>query len=282
MNQHIDFFKPNTVKEAVEILQKTPGAVPVAGGTDLIVKFRNGILPKVTAFVDISGLQLDQIKTTDTSIVIDSGCTMSKVVTHPEIIKYFPALVAAASTVGAKQIRNSATLGGNVANSSPAGDTIPALYSLNAILNIVSPTGKRQVKIEEFFTGPGKNSLTQGELIESIELPKAQTEGVFIKMGERKAHAISKINIALSRSKNTDGKYSYKIAMGAVAPTVIRCPEAENFLESAQFPLSDEQIAQLEKIGRETAKPIDDVRSTARYRKQMAGVLLKRAATKLS
>lgn len=274
----MQFYKPATLKEASELLAK-PNHLAIAGGTDLVVKLRNGLFPNAVALVDISALPLKTIKKEGERLIIGSGCTMSQVIADPLVNEYFPALAKAASTVGAAQIRNAATIGGNVANASPAGDTIPALYSLEAQVNTAGNGGQRSIPIDSFFTGPGRSVLQAGELIESFALPLRHTAGAFLKLGERRAHAISKINMAVSTYNN--GQVRYRIAIGSAAPTVLRCHKAEELLEkSAQ--LSESILQQAAELACETAQPISDVRSSRSYRKKMAGVLLTRALKAIS
>lgn len=275
---NISFFKPESLSKASELLSK-PDYMAVNGGTDLIVKIRNGLYPNLKGIVDISSLPLNSITKSEKHIIVGSGCTMSQVISNPLIKEHFPVLVNAASTVGALQIRNSATIGGNVANASPAGDTIPALFSLEAEVVISSSKGSRTVAVNDFFTGPGRTVMQPGELIEAFKIPLRQTKGIFLKLGERRAHAISKINMAICTWN--DGQQHYRIAMGSVAPTVLRCPSAEAFLEKSTQPLNAEAILRAAELAEETARPISDVRSTQTYRKKMAGVLLKRGLEKL-
>lgn len=275
MNQ-IKFFKPENVEAACRILAQEPDSMAVAGGTDLVVKIRNGMFPKLAAVVDISSLPLNRIKETETSVEIGSGCTMTQIVESEIVNRFFPVLAKAASTVGALQIRNLATIGGNSANASPAGDTIPALFSIDARVKITGSKGNREIAIEIFFTGPGRTALEKGEIIESFIIPKRVTQGVFLKLGERKAHAISKINLALSIWKE-DTKPFCRISMGSVAPTVIRANLAEKFVEEKGIRLDEKLLEEAAKMVSDAARPISDVRSTERYRKQMAGVLFKRA-----
>ncbi|GAB4279421.1 MAG: xanthine dehydrogenase family protein subunit M [Candidatus Rifleibacteriota bacterium] len=274
---NIKFLKPKSISEACKMLADEKDSMIIAGGTDLIVKLRNGLFPELKAFVDISSLPLNEIRQDNGNLIIGSGCTMNMIVENPVISKNFPALCKAARTVGALQIRNSATIGGNIANASPAGDTIPALMSLGAKIKIAGPDSSREVSIDDFFVGPGKTVLKNGELIESFIIPIKETRGEFLKLGERRAHAISKINLALSIWKETDNKYHCRIAMGSVGPKVIRVTEAEKFIEKTKFPLSDADLEKVADMAREAATPIDDVRSSKAYRKQMAGVLIKRA-----
>ncbi len=269
-----EFYKPSNIKEASELL-KNPGYIAVVGGTDTVVKVRGGFYKALKALVDLNGLFSNEIKVEKDKCIIGSACVMNYIANHPVIKENFPVLAEAAHSLAAVQIRNVATIGGNVGNSSPVGDTIPALYSLEADVNIVSAEGKRVVPINEFITGVGRNVLKPGEMIESFAIPMRKTSGSFQKLGERKALSISKINLGLSYWN--DGKPHYRIAMGAVAITVLRVPKAEELLEASPLPLTDEVIKQAAEYAVETAKPITDLRSTKEYRKQMAGVLLKRA-----
>lgn len=269
-----EFYKPSNVKEASELL-KNPGYVAVVGGTDTIVKVKGGFYKSLKALVDLNGLFSKEIKVEGDKCIIGSACVMNCIAHNQTIAENFPVLSQAAASVAAEQIRNVATIGGNVGNSSPVGDTIPALYALEAEVNIVSAEGKRVVPINEFITGVGRNVLKPGEMIESFAIPMRKTKGSFQKLGERKALSISKINLGLSYWN--DGKPHYRIGMGAVAITVLRVTKAEEFLEAAAYPLSEETIKQAAEFAVETAKPITDIRSTKEYRKQMAGVLLKRA-----
>ncbi|OGK09057.1 MAG: hypothetical protein A2W80_08730 [Candidatus Riflebacteria bacterium GWC2_50_8] len=275
---NVEFIKATDIQSACTAL-KNPGYMAVSGGSDLVVKIRNGMYPNLKGLVDISGLnQLNHIRTDENKVIIGSGCTMNQIASDHLLQDYFPVLVKAASTVGALQIRNSATIGGNVANASPAGDTIPALYVLEANVFVVGCNGNRKIPIAEFFISPGKTKLEPGEIIEGFSLLLRKTRGEFLKLGERRAHAISKINLAVATWN--DGRDHFRIAMGSVAPTVLRCKEAEEYLENCEK-LDEAAIARAAEIVSDTARPISDLRSTKAYRKQMAGVLLKRALTKL-
>lgn len=270
---NIVFRAPYTIEEALKYLSE-PNTKPLAGGTDLLVKLKNNMLQDLKSIVDLSNLGLNKIYQDNNNIVIESGCTMTQIASDSLINTYYPALVSAVSSIGAVQIRNMATIGGNVANASPAGDSIPALYSLNAIVNIVGVNKARSVKIEHFFTGPGKTVLDKSEFITSFTIPMLKTKGVFKKLGERKAQAISKINLAFSTWKEDD-KTSFAIAFGSVGPTVIRCRRIESLLE--KHDLTEENINTASKIASELITPITDLRSTQSYRSKMAEVLLRRA-----
>lgn len=270
---------PSSLREAADLLVARPGARPLAGGTDLLVRHRNGQLPDVTDFVDLSGLDLQKITIENGRVVIGSGCTMTAVAAHPLVRERFPALVQGALQVGAFQIRNAATLGGNVGNASPAGDTIPCLISLEAEVRLFGPAGRRAVPLAEFFTGPGRTVLQPGELIEAFALPDRRTAGAFLKLGERRAHAISKVSLALSCWGIAGGRREVRLALGAVAPTVIRCRKAEELLSAAPWPPPAELADKARQLVIEAARPIDDLRSAKGYRRQMTGVLFARALT---
>ena len=272
-----EIFKPQTVKEASDLL-KNDGYMPLAGGTDMVVKIKNGFFKNLKAVVYVGNLPFNKIINENNKVIIGSGSTMEEIATNPIIKENYPTLVEAANTVGATQIRHMATIGGNVGNSSPAGDSIPALYSLDAQVLITNGTSQCTVDIKDFFTGPGRNVLQLGELIEAFVLPLRKTTGRFMKLGERSALAISKINLALSTWE--DGKKHYRVALGSVAPTVLRSKKAEEILENAAHPLTEEVIQKASEAARETADPITDIRSTKAYRKQMAGVLLRKALEK--
>lgn len=277
----IQCVRPSSLPEAVSFLAGNPGSRVLAGGTDLLVKWKNGMLPGLTHLVDVGALGLDQIRQDSGKIIIGSSCIMTQVATHPLITENFPTLAQAALTVGAFQIRNQATIGGNVANASPAGDTIPALMSVEATVVLASDKGSRKVPLAEFFTGPGKTIMKAGDFIEFFEMPQRTTRGVFLKLGERLAHAISKISLALTTWDIKGGRRAFRITLGAVAPTVIHSRRAETLLESSLGDLTEDLISKACLLVSEDATPIDDIRSTRNYRKKMAGVLLRQALQQL-
>lgn len=276
----MNFYKPKTLEEAVSLLE-TEGNIVLAGGTDLVVKLRNGLMPQVTGLVDILDLPLNRIEIIHKTVRIGSCCTLTQVINDPIIKENFPALVSAVSTIGAQQIKNASTIGGNSGNASPAGDSIPALMSLDARVVVFgrakssnTEAKERIIDINDFFKAPGKTALEKGEFIKAFELPLNKTSGCFLKLGERRAHAIAKINLALS-SWQENGQQKFRIALGSVGPTVIRCPEAEELLGKSG--INSDSIKKASEMASNSAQPISDVRSSFAYRKKMAGVLLERA-----
>lgn len=271
---HFKVIKPTNIENACELLSN-PAYMPLAGGTDLIVKLKGGLLKNIEALVDISGLKLNEITEKGEAVIIGSGCTMSDIASSELIKQRFAALAKAASMVGAPQIRNTATIGGNISNASPAGDTIPALMSLNAVVVLKGAKSEREIPLCEYFVGPGKTKKEQSEIITGFKIASTPTKGTFLKLGARASHAISKINIAVSLVHN-NGKNDFRIAAGSVAPVVVRCAEAERLLNSAAE-LNEAVIASAAQKAEEAVKPISDIRSSGAYRKKMTGVLLKRA-----
>jgi CO/xanthine dehydrogenase FAD-binding subunit len=193
---------------------------------------------------------------------------------------YAPQLVLSASLAGSVQIRNRATIGGNIANGSPAGDLIPPLYSLNATLELSSIKGKDRIAIEKFFIGPGKTIIKSNELITSIDFKMTPSHGFFLRLATRQALAISKVSVA-ARIRLKDQIVSDAcIALGAVAPTVIRAYKTEKYLIGNE--LNDNIICRASETSKNEAHPIDDLRSTAEYRREMVAVLLRRGLTQIA
>jgi xanthine dehydrogenase FAD-binding subunit len=265
---------PASLNEALKA-KAGKDVVAIAGGTDMLVKLHDRLdkpWPKL--------LVLDQIKTlhkitiSRNNITIGPLATFSGIEQSSILRKHAPQLVEAASLAGSAQIRNRATVGGNLANGSPAGDTIPPLYVLGAILELSSTKTKRLVAIEDFFIGPGKTVLKPAELITAIKIPRLSNHGFFLRLATRKALAISKVSVAASLIIKRGIISEVRIALGAVAPTVIRAYETEEYLKGKK--LNVDMIEQAGMIIRDEARPIDDIRSIAIYRKEMVAVLLKR------
>ena len=278
--QEVKTFSPESLNEALKIRAEESHPIPLAGGTDLMVKYRKpaGNLPAFKSPVMFIG-NLDELHYIEVNsesigkvIHIGSGTKLSLILKNssvPEILKQAAALIAAPG------IRNMATIGGNICNSSPAGDTIPVLYCLNAVLVLISENGEREEKIADFITGPGRNSLRQDELLKEIKIPaKVFNKAFYRKVGTRKANALSKLSFTgladVKEGKITD----LRIAFGAVAPVVVRSKEIEDGIvgmnQSEILKRIDRVKADYEKL----IKPIDDQRSSAVYRKNTALKLL--------
>ena len=248
---------------------------PVAGGTDLMVSLTGELAPPPASVVDLWAIEALR------GIAIDGDAlTLGALTTYTDVRRsalcreHVPALVEAAATIGAAQIQNRGTLGGNIANASPAGDTLPVLLAADAVIVVGSERGERDVPAAEFWTGYRQTALAHDELIVRIRLPlAAEREMRFRKVGTRRAEAISKVVIAVAWQG--DGSWrDVRVALGSVAATPVRAAATEAALEDRR-PTPETADAAAETLAGELA-PIDDVRSTAEYRRLVAARVLHR------
>ena len=248
---------------------------PVAGGTDLMVSLTGELAPPPASVVDLWAIEALR------GIAIDGDAlTLGALTTYTDVRRsalcreHVPALVEAAATIGAAQIQNRGTLGGNIANASPAGDTLPVLLAADAVIVVGSERGERDVPAAEFWTGYRQTALAHDELIVRIRLPlAAEREMRFRKVGTRRAQAISKVVIAVAWQG--DGSWrDVRVALGSVAATPVRAAATEAALEDRR-PTPETADAAAETLAGELA-PIDDVRSTAEYRRIVAARVVHR------
>jgi len=248
---------------------------PVAGGTDLMVSLTGELAPPPASVVDLWAIEALR------GIAIDGDAlTLGALTTYTDVRRsalcreHVPALVEAAATIGAAQIQNRGTLGGNIANASPAGDTLPVLLAADAVIVVGSERGERDVPAAEFWTGYRETALAHDELIVRIRLPlAAEREMRFRKVGTRRAQAISKVVIAVAWQG--DGSWrDVRVALGSVAATPVRAAATEAALEDRR-PTPETADAAAETLAGELA-PIDDVRSTAEYRRIVAARVVHR------
>jgi carbon-monoxide dehydrogenase medium subunit len=282
-----DYLVPNTIEEALTLLSHdAPNARIIAGGTDLVLELDRGTR-HVGTLIDISRLP-DQ----DGIWLDDAGWIhLGALVTHNHVVaselcvsRAFP-LARACREVGAPQIRNRATVAGNLITASPANDTITPLMALNARVTLRSVRGERQVDLSDFYTGVRRTVMAADELLTEIAFPalKSNQHGTFIKLGLRRAQAISLVNCAviLTLDEQTPAHIQHAaITLGAVAPTIIHAREAEAALVGQV--LSSEVIAHTAQLAQTAARPIDDVRSSANYRRRIVGVITRRALTAIA
>lgn len=275
-----DFYQPATVAEASRLLKDNgPGGRFLAGGTDLVIAMKEkGLLPKY--IVDLKRVPgLGGIRENgDGTMTIGALTTMYTIETSPVIKKKYPSLAQSAAEVGSIQIRNRATIGGNMANATPSADVAPSLIALNAMAKIVSAVGERTVSIEEFFRGPGQSVMSADEILTEVTIPKTspQLVGEYIKFSPRDMMDLAYIGVAVAYNLGKDKMCSgVRIVLGAVAPTPIRARNSEALLEGKI--LTEELAAQVGDEAARESKPISDVRSSADYRRAMVGVMTKRA-----
>ena len=275
-----DFYQPATLAEASRLLRENgPGGRFLAGGTDLVIAMKEkGLLPKY--IVDLKRVPgLSGIRdNNDGSMTIGALTTMYAIETSPVITKKYPFLAQSAAEVGSIQIRNRATIGGNMANATPSADVAPSLIALSATAKIASAEAERTVPLEEFFRGPGQNIMNADEILTEIRIPKTQAQlvGEYIKFSPRDMMDLAYIGVAVAYNLGTDKKcQGVRIVLGAVAPTPIRAKNSEALLEGQV--LTDELATKVGDEAAKESKPISDVRSSADYRRAMVGVMTKRA-----
>ena len=254
--------KARSLDEALTILASEP-RMPIAGATDVYVGLNFGTLHE-KSYLDIWACrELRQIAVRGETLSIGALATYTDLITSREVNERVPMLVSASRLVGGRQIQNRGTIGGNVANASPAGDTLPVLAAMGAVVVLRSANAERRVNFNEFYTGYRSSLRRSDELIVALEIPSLAGKQWFRKVGTRAAQAISKIVIAAVRSPVP------KIAFGSVAATVVRVPRTEQALGSGA------SIGDAVKVLESEIKPIDDVRSTAEYRLRVASNLVR-------
>jgi carbon-monoxide dehydrogenase medium subunit len=274
------YFRPRFLEEALEILAQRGGETrPVAGGTDILVKAKDG-RPDRAALFDLTAVaELKGIEDRGDHVYVAAGATHSEMIASALLKRWAPALPEACAVIGGPQIRNRGTLGGNLANASPAADCVPPLYAADAVVELVSISARRELPIDEFFTGPRQSVLEPDELILGVRIPKRTgVRAAFLRLGQRQAQAISKVSIAVAMTFK-DGRPDWvRVALGSVAPTVIRAPETEKALMGGGYAALKGALDAV----REEVKPIDDIRSTREYRRAMSAVLLERAIRRIT
>jgi len=276
-----EFYQPASLQEASRILRESgPGGRFLAGGTDLVIAMKEkGLVPKyivdLKRIAGLSGIH----EQGDGSIAIGALTTMREIEISPLITKKYSFLSQSAAEVGSIQIRNRATVGGNMANATPSADVAPALIALNATAKITGASGDRTVPLEEYFRGPGQTVMGTDEILTEITIPKTgpRLVGEYIKFSPREMMDLAYVGVAVSYNlgdsdKKCDG---VRIVLGAVAPTPIRAKRAEAALEGQV--LTEALAEKVGQIAAEEAKPISDVRSSADYRRAMVGAMTKRA-----
>lgn len=274
---NITLHRPESLDDLLkEVAQAEPPLFYLAGGTDLLVYAKDDLIPPSTWF-DVTAIpELKGIRLEDGHVVVGGATTHHDLMRSDVIRRYAPALVEGCWNIGGPQIRARGTVAGNISNASPAADTVPPLYTLGATLELASPRGRRTVGIEEFAQAPRKTVRQTDEVILAVRFPAREgVKGAFLRLGQRRAQAISKVSVAVSAVREREGFSYLRIAYGAVAPTVIRTPRAEEVL------LKGGTVEEACRVVADEVFPITDLRSTADYRQAMAPVLLRRALARI-
>ncbi|MBN1286972.1 MAG: xanthine dehydrogenase family protein subunit M [Anaerolineae bacterium] len=278
---NFDYVRATTPAEVIGLLLQHPDDARLfMGGTDVFVRMRDGAMtPKL--LIDVKRLPgLTEITyDPETGLHIGAAANMNAIARHPVVLEHYPLLVESVNAVASYPLRTRATMGGNLCNASPCADTALAALLLEAMLVAAGPDGDRAIPAGAFFLGPGKHALKPGEFLTRIEIPTppAGWAGRFIKLG-RNAHgdlAIASAAAGGYPDESAPSGYRFRVALGSVAPTPIRVPEAEAIL--AQGPINEKTCDAAADAARAAARPIDDVRASAKYRKAMVKTLTRRA-----
>jgi len=277
MRSEIDVITPKSLDEALGILHENPSGVRIlAGGSDVIVQLRDGVIKPQRLLNILSVKELRFVRMQDGRIHIGALATYNDITTSTLTRAHAWPLVNAARQIGAIQLQNTATIGGNLGNASPAGDSLPPLYALDAVVVTRSTSGKREIPIEKFYVGYRKTALNPDELIGEVHFKPLgeQDRGAYRKLGLREANAISIVDVAtVLRGKTSDGAFEEaRVALGAVAPTITRAKACEQALTDK--PLTPEALKKAATLATNDAVPIDDIRGSAQYRKDVVTSLV--------
>jgi CO/xanthine dehydrogenase FAD-binding subunit len=273
----MNFLQPSTWAEALAMKAAHPGAVPIAGGTDVMVEI-NLDHNRPQTVMDLTRVaDLTEWATEDGLVRVGAGVTYTRII--DELGDRMPGLAMASRTVGSPQIRNRGTVGGNLGTASPAGDAHPPLLAVDALVELASASGTRRVPVREFYTGPKRNAARNDELIAAFLIEPATGPQTFSKVGTRNAMVIAVCSFALALDA---GRRRVLTGIGSAGPTPLPAREAEQFLEgeldweNRQSP-SDAAVARFGELVAAAAKPIDDVRGTAAYRRHGLAVMARRS-----
>lgn len=277
----VDLVRPVKLKELAKTLERTRGpSILLAGGTDLLVYAKDGKIPPAV-WIDITGIDgLKKLEVKKGTLRLGALVTWKAGDESADVRRHASALTDSCRVFASPPIRGLGTFAGNIANASPAGDSLPALYALEAEIVLSRDGVERTLPIDRLILGVRKTALKKRELITEIRIAVVpERRSVFLKLGPRQALAISKLSVAVAATMANGRAKDVRIALGAVAPTVVRAREAEAMLEGTT--LADEEIAHASERAKEAASPIDDVRSTAAYRRALVAVGVRRALERL-
>jgi CO/xanthine dehydrogenase FAD-binding subunit len=277
-------LRPASLAEALRWLTADPGARPIAGGTDLMVQLRSG-RRRIGTLVDLGGLALAGVRERDGGVEIGAGTTMDTIAGDARVRAVCPALAEAAQLVGAWPIQCRATLGGNLANASPAADTAPPLLVADARVVLDSSRGSRELPLADLFVGPGTTCMAADELIVSVfvpawKRPSGRSVDRFVKVGPRREQIISVVSLAVRIAVADGAVAEARLALGSVAPCPVRARATERLLTGRE--ISAELRRQAAEKLQDDIAPIDDVRAPATYRRLAAAVLLDRALAEVA
>jgi CO/xanthine dehydrogenase FAD-binding subunit len=271
----VEVYTPRSLSEALtELSRADEDSKIIAGGTDMIIQLKDR-LKHAGRLINIYGLdELRYIRMNGGYVKIGALTTYTNIIKSPLTIQHAPILVESSGTIGGIQMQNRGTIGGNLGNASPAADSLPPLYALEAIVTLTSLSSSREVPVEQFMLGPRKTALKNDEIITEVKFrPMNDSEkGAFLKLGLRESNAISVVSAAIWASISDSTFKEIRIALGAVAPTVVRCRNAEQALIGKRW--SDGLFEEAAQEASKSAKPISDIRGSAQYRTNMVKSLV--------
>ena len=276
----IRYLAPRTLDEAISAYAAAGSAARIlAGGTDLLVQMRSGAV-KPGLIVDIKKIaeMMAIEQTADGGFRIGAAVSGMELHDHPKFGKVWPGVLEAVNLIGSKQVQGRASAGGNLCNSSPAGDSVPAMVAAGAIVTLQGPNGRREMPVEQFPAGPGKTNLKPGEILVSFALPPRPpgSSDAYLRMIPRTEMDIAVVGVGVSLTIKDGTVTSARVGLGAVAPTVLLVEDAAKALIGSK--LDDAALAKAAAACSAACRPIDDKRGTITYRTKVAGVLLRRTA----
>ncbi|MGE0387855.1 MAG: xanthine dehydrogenase family protein subunit M [Gammaproteobacteria bacterium] len=270
---------PQTIAQAVGLIKADPTARVLAGGTDLLVQFRTG-LRRPSAFIDVKKIpELTGLSIDASGMRLGAATPAIVLYEHPEARRLWPGLVEGAHLIGSTQVQGRGSVGGNLCNSSPAADSVCGLIVNRATCIVAGPGGERSVAAEDFCTGPGRNVLAPGEFLVALSVPRPapRTGDAYLRLIPRSEMDIAVAGAAVSVTLDAAGTCTAaRVAIAAVAPTALLVPEAAAALVGSR--LDAAALDRAAAAASAASRPIDDKRGTAAYRRQVVGVLVKRAA----
>jgi carbon-monoxide dehydrogenase medium subunit len=273
------YLAAKTIDEAVLAHNQANGSARfLAGGTDLLVQIKSGI-KKPDLVIDVKKIvELNSIdEVSENEFVIGASVSGANLNRNKKFASLWPGVLEAFRLIGSEQIQGRASLGGNLCNGSPAGDSVPALIAAGCLAVIAGPDGRKELPIEEFHTGPGRTILNNGEMLVSLKFPKREKNSAdaYLRMTPRTEMDIAVVGCGVNITLENDICTSARVSLGAVAPTPLLIKEASEIMTGTN--LNDEVLEKVSKLCMDSCNPINDKRGTIEYRTKVAGVLFKRA-----
>ena len=276
----IRYVAPGTLEEAISAFAAAGSAARIlAGGTDLLVQMRSGLVrPGLIVDIKKIGEMTEIVQTAEGGFVVGAAVAGAVLTEHPRFGKAWPGVLEAVNLIGSKQVQGRASAGGNLCNASPAGDSVPALIAAGAVVTVQGPNGRRQMKVEEVPAGPGRTNLKPGEILVHFTLPPRSpgSSDAYLRMIPRTEMDIAVVGCGVSLSLKDGVCTAARVGLGAVAPTALLVADAAKALVGSR--LDAKALEAAAAACRAACRPIDDKRGTIAYRVKTAGVLLKRTA----